>query len=67
MRNSIAACAFAINTPLLLAYIILLWAQSGFGELTQEKLAMVALILIVVAIQTIFNSFLASVLQIRYR
>lgn len=52
---------------IMLAYIIFLWAQSGFGQLTQEKLAMVALIIIVIAVQTVFTSFLASVLQIRYR
>ena len=45
-------------------WILIVWIQSGFGELSLVREALLGLILIVVGIQTIFSSFLLSMLQI---
>ncbi|MBN1622340.1 MAG: glycosyltransferase family 2 protein [Endomicrobiales bacterium] len=49
------------------AYIIVIWALDGFGELAQVKAGLVSLTLVAMGIQTIFAGFLASMLQIKYR
>jgi glycosyltransferase involved in cell wall biosynthesis len=51
---------------LLVTYIFYVWYQNDFGFLDQLKVGMFALALIVMGIQTIFNAFLFSLLQIKY-
>jgi glycosyltransferase involved in cell wall biosynthesis len=49
------------------AYIILEWINNGFGALAYERLAVLAVTLIVVGIQIFFSSFLLSILGLRRR
>lgn len=51
---------FAINLLILVS-----WVKSGFGELGRVREALLGLILIVMGIQTIFSSFILSMLQIK--
>src|SRR5579875_2116068 len=46
----------------IVAYIVVTWAEAGFGSLAEEKLALVAATAIIVGIQVIFSSFLVSVI-----
>jgi hypothetical protein len=52
---------------LLAGYIVYVWARNDFGELAQIKTGILSLTLIVIGLQTIFTSFLLSMLQIKYR
>jgi len=47
------------------AVIVGVWVHRGFGELSEERLAVLAATLIVVGIQIIFSSFLISILGLR--
>ena len=47
--------------------IVGIWVHRGFGELSEERLAVLAATLIVVGIQIIFSSFLLSILGLRRR
>jgi glycosyltransferase involved in cell wall biosynthesis len=49
------------------AVIVGIWVHRGFGELSEERLAVLAATLIVVGIQIIFSSFLLSILGLRRR
>jgi glycosyltransferase involved in cell wall biosynthesis len=49
------------------AAIVVTWANRGFGELSEERLAIVAATLIIVGIQVFFTSFLLSILGLRRR
>jgi len=49
------------------AVIVGVWIHRGFGELSEERLAVLAATLIVVGIQIIFSSFLLSILGLRRR
>jgi glycosyltransferase involved in cell wall biosynthesis len=49
------------------AVIVGVWVHRGFGELSEERLAVLAATLIVVGIQIIFSSFLLSILGLRRR
>ncbi|OGS27535.1 MAG: hypothetical protein A2297_03395 [Elusimicrobia bacterium RIFOXYB2_FULL_48_7] len=60
------------------AYILIAWVKGGFGfginavspqayEWAQLKTALMALIFIVLGIQTVFSAFLTSMLQIKYK
>ena len=49
------------------AGVIITWANRGFGALGEEKLAILSLTLIVVALQIIFTSFLVSIVGLRRR
>jgi glycosyltransferase involved in cell wall biosynthesis len=49
------------------ATIVVIWFARGFGSLSQEKLAVVAVALVVVGIQIFFSSFLLSILGLRRR
>ena len=53
----------------ILIYIFILhqWISIGFGELNQIKNSIIALTLIIVGIQTIFSSFMLSILGIKER
>jgi glycosyltransferase involved in cell wall biosynthesis len=47
--------------------ILVTWINRGFGELTDERLAILAVTLIVVGVQVVFSSFLLSILGLRRR
>jgi hypothetical protein len=47
--------------------IVARWVDRGFGELSEERLAVLAATLIIVGIQVFFSSFLLSILGLRRR
>jgi hypothetical protein len=47
--------------------IVVLWAQRGFGQLSETRLAILAATLMIVGIQIVFSSFLLSILGLRRR
>jgi glycosyltransferase involved in cell wall biosynthesis len=47
------------------ATIVVIWANRGFGELSEERLAVLAATLFVVGMQVFFSSFLLSILGLR--
>ena len=49
------------------AVILGIWVSSGFGSLSEERLAIVAATLVVIGLQTVFSSFLLSILGLRRR
>jgi glycosyltransferase involved in cell wall biosynthesis len=49
------------------AVIVGIWADRGFGALSEERLAVLAATLIIVGIQVFFSSFLLSILGLRRR
>jgi hypothetical protein len=49
------------------AIVLSHWAAAGFGTLGQERLAILALTLVVTGIQVFFTSFLISLLGLRRR
>jgi glycosyltransferase involved in cell wall biosynthesis len=62
LGGGIALVGFAIA-----AVIVGLWIDRGFGELSEERLAVLAATLIIVGIQVFFSSFLLSILGLRRR
>ena len=49
------------------AVIVVTWINRGFGELSEERLAVTAATLIIVGLQIFFSSFLLSILGLRRR
>jgi len=49
------------------ALIVLIWVQRGFGQLSEERLAVLAATLVIIGIQIFFTSFLLSILGLRRR
>src|SRR5829696_3810708 len=49
------------------AGIVITWINRGFGELSEERLAVLAATLVIVGIQVFFTSFLLSILGLRRR
>jgi glycosyltransferase involved in cell wall biosynthesis len=49
------------------AWIVLQWFDRGFGELSEQRLALLAATLFIVGIQVFFTSFLLSILGLRRR
>ena len=47
--------------------VVGLWLDRGLGELREERLALVGLMLVVLGLQTIFGAFFISVLGLRRR
>ena len=47
--------------------IVVIWAERGFGALSEERLAVMAAALIIVGIQIFFSSFLISIIGLRRR
>jgi glycosyltransferase involved in cell wall biosynthesis len=47
--------------------IVIQWIEHGFGQLAQDKLAIVAFELLIVGLQIFFSSFLLSILGLRRR
>ena len=52
---------------LIIAGIVVTWIQRGFGELSEERLAVFAAALIIIGLQVFFSSFLLSILGLRRR
>jgi hypothetical protein len=49
------------------AWIVITWIDRGFGQLSEERLAIAAAGLVVVGTQIFFTSFLLSILGLRRR
>jgi glycosyltransferase involved in cell wall biosynthesis len=49
------------------AGVVAAWVEHGFGELAQQRLAVVGATLIVVGVQVFFSSFMLSILGLRRR
>jgi hypothetical protein len=49
------------------AVIVIRWAERGFGNLSEERLAVLAAALMIVGLQVFFSSFLLSILGLRRR
>jgi glycosyltransferase involved in cell wall biosynthesis len=57
-----------IFAGLVMAAVILgIWIERGFGELSEERLAVLAATLLIVGLQIFFSSFLISILGLRRR
>jgi glycosyltransferase involved in cell wall biosynthesis len=56
---------FVVAGLVLGGVMIAQWAQEGFGELAETKLALLAAMLFIVGIQVFFSSFLLSILGLR--
>jgi glycosyltransferase involved in cell wall biosynthesis len=52
---------------LIAALIVGVWIDRGFGQLSEERLAVLAAALVIVGIQIFFTSFLLSILGLRRR
>jgi len=59
--------SIAFSGVVLGAVIVLDWINRGFGQLSQERLAILSATLIIVGIQIFFSSFLLSILGLRRR
>jgi glycosyltransferase involved in cell wall biosynthesis len=59
--------AVALAGAAMAAVVVITWIQRDFGELADERLALLAATLIIVGIQTVFASFLLSILGLRRR
>jgi hypothetical protein len=47
--------------------IVIRWAERGFGNLSEERLAVFGATLMIVGLQIFFSSFLLSILGLRRR
>ena len=56
---------FALVGAIIAAYIVGLWINRGFGELSESRTAILAATLMIVGIQIFFSSFLLSILGLR--
>jgi hypothetical protein len=50
---------------ILCGYVVVKWIDRGFGRLAEERIAILATVLVVVGIQVFFTSFLLSILGLR--
>ncbi|MQA76179.1 MAG: glycosyltransferase [Solirubrobacterales bacterium] len=68
LEHGLLAGLGLLGIGLVIAGVVLgLWIDRGLGELREERLAMVGLMLIVVGLQTIFGAFFLSILGLRRR
>jgi hypothetical protein len=51
----------------MLGAVVLVWVKRGFGDLSEERVAIAAATLTVLGVQVIFSSFLLSILGLRRR
>ncbi|MET0817715.1 MAG: glycosyltransferase family 2 protein [Solirubrobacteraceae bacterium] len=63
----IAGGAILLVGAVIGAVIVITWINRGFGELSDERLAVLAATLVIVGIQVFFTSFLLSILGLRRR
>jgi Glycosyl transferase family 2 len=59
--------AILVSGLLMAAVIVFTWLERGGGQLSEERLALLAATLIIVGIQIFFSSFLLSILGLRRR
>ena len=59
--------AIALAGVAIAAAIVVVWIQRGFGQLSEERLAVGAATLVIVGLQIFFASFLLSILGLRRR
>lgn len=64
-KASIFGILIALAGGIIYLTIFLKWLSTGFGALHEEKNSIVALTLIILGIQTIFSSFMLSILGIK--
>jgi len=64
-RASIIGIILGLLGVILYIFILTKWIESGFGSLNEVKNSIVALTLVVLGIQTIFSSFMLSILGIK--
>jgi len=55
----------ALAGGVIAAIIVIQWISRGFGELSEERLAILAATLIIVGLQVFFSSFLLSIIGLR--
>ena len=68
LEHGLVAGAALLLTGLVIAGIVVgLWLGRGLGELGEERLALVGVMLLVLGLQTIFGAFFLSVLGLRRR
>src|SRR4051812_45193683 len=58
---------FVLAGLVMAAVIVGIWVQRGFGELSEERLAVLGATLLIVGVQIFFSSFLISILGLRRR
>jgi amino acid transporter len=63
----LAGGALLLAGLILCAIIAAIWIDRGFGALSEEKLAVVGLTLVVLGIQVVFGSFFLSILGLSRR
>src|SRR5206468_1329705 len=59
--------AFIVGGIAVAAVIVVTWINRGFGQLSEERTAVLAATLLIVGIQIFFSSFLLSILGLRRR
>lgn len=62
---SIIGFIISVTGLIIFIFILYIWINSGFGSLNQIKNAILALTLATIGIQTIFSSFMLSILGIK--
>ena len=62
-----AGGAIATVGFIIAAVILVKWIDRGFGQLSEERLAVLAASLIIIGVQVFFSSFLLSILGLRRR
>jgi hypothetical protein len=68
LNQALIAGAIVIGSGLVLAAVVVgIWIDRGFGQLSEERLAVLAATLVIVGIQIFFTSFLLSILGLRRR
>jgi glycosyltransferase involved in cell wall biosynthesis len=61
----VAALALVLSGLVLGGYVAINWVSTGFGQLSEVSLAVIAMTLVVVGLQLFFTSFLVSLLGLR--
>jgi hypothetical protein len=68
LEHGLLAGALVMIVGLVVVGVIVVqWGQQGFGELSEERLAVLAATLVILGIQIFFASFLLSILGLRRR
>jgi glycosyltransferase involved in cell wall biosynthesis len=68
LEHGLLAGALVMLVGLVVVGVIVVqWGQQGFGELSEERLAVLAATLMIVGIQVFFGSFLLSIIGLRRR
>ena len=66
LEHGLLAGAVLMLTGLaLMAAIVVVWVDRGFGALSEERLAVLAAALFIIGVQVFFSSFLLSILGLR--